>query len=99
MKTFRSIRLAPHRTAVADVSNMGQFWEINRINVPSGFRGNGYGSELLRQVCEEADYENATLRLSINPYGDLSYADLQDWYERYGFVQIDEDGTFERLPE
>ena len=104
MKSCYLIRLG-FMGAVADVSEFigddgiePDVWIINRINVPAKHRGLGYGQELLRQILEDADFEGVTLRLEINPYGDLNYHQLREWYERHGFIEM-EDGWFERQPE
>ena len=62
---------------------------LNRINVPKEFRGQGYASRLLREVCEAADREGAYIELSILPSGGLGFSQLNRWYKRYGFVDID----------
>jgi predicted GNAT family N-acyltransferase len=59
---------------------------INRINVPHKYRGQGYGRELMRQVLADADAENVHLTLQINPYGEMTFRDLQEWYTRGGFI-------------
>lgn len=87
-----------HR-AIADVSridladlddfyaNSGTFsYMINRINVPFKFRGNGYGSALLNQILADADKEGEELYLFINPYGEMTYEQLEKWYKRHGFT-------------
>lgn len=101
MKQMYCIRLG-HKLAVADLSYIGgSIWELSRINVPADYRGQGYGSELLGQVCDDADNEGVTLVLNINPYGALTYQQLQDWYERWGFVasELHGDSIFRREPE
>lgn len=98
MRTIYTIQLSPVRIAIADLMEIDGVWWINRINVPNGYRGRGHGTALLMQILEQADYEEVTLRLNINPYGDLNYHQLQSWYERYGFVQ-DEEGCFTRKPQ
>ena len=75
----------PSDIAVLDATDVGEYTEINRINVPPLHRGKGYGSKLLKEVCQKADEFGIELRLSINPYGELTYEQLLAWYERYGF--------------
>jgi predicted GNAT family N-acyltransferase len=106
MKEMYHIRLGTHRVAVADLNLMpkgmldeseAETWWIARINVPAEYRTQGHGSELLRQVLEDADCEHIRLVLEINPYGGLDYDELKSWYERHGFVQLEE-GPFVREP-
>lgn len=98
MKSCYVVELSPSRIAVADLSDFDGAWWINRINVPNGFRGRGVGASLLQQILEEADRTGVILRLNINGYGDLSNHQLQEWYERHGFVETTE-GYFERKPQ
>ena len=101
MKHLYHIRLSPTRVAVADLMELPcGCWMLTRINVPHGFRGRGHGSELLEEVLNDADAEEVTLKLTINPYGGLNYDQLQSWYERRGFqCQIDDEGpVFVRRP-
>jgi len=77
-----------HR-GIADLVRPGELtpnWTITRINIPHMYRGNGYGSALLRRILKDADLECVTLQLEVFPTGPLNYAELLAWYERYGFV-------------
>lgn len=102
MKTSYCIKLGGHWIAIADVSPVHEghhrqigipevpaCW-LNRINVPPKFRGQGCGSNLLSRVLQDADAEGILMVLMINPYGDMTYEQLKDWYERNGFETIDE---------
>lgn len=94
------------KPAIADVTAPGTFDTIpgcvvNRINVPHKHRGQGHGSTLLRQICEDADREGVSLHLCINPTGPLDYDQLEKWYRRYGFDDDPDenaDGWFVRQP-
>lgn len=69
--------------------------EISHVHTPAEHQGKGDATELLHQVCREADLTGITLVLWPQPYGDdiaLSRAQLIDWYsKRFGFVQIQPD--------
>ena len=68
--------------------------ELVKIHTPAADQGNGHATELLRQVCDEADKAGLTLVLWPRPYGDdiaLSASMLRDWYARFGFRQIQPD--------
>ena len=100
MTAHRMIEVAPDRAASLELTpplDPDDGWEINRIFVPKGFRGRGYGSELLGQVCTEADALGCRLQLWINPYGDMDYHQLVNWYGRYGFY-LAKPGLFVRQP-
>lgn len=72
-------------------------WTITRINVPQQHRGNKYGSAMLKRICADADIEGAALYLFVSPSGGLNFAQLTDWYKRYGFERI-LTGYMRRLP-
>ena len=70
--------------------------------MPISHRGNGYGSELLDRILADADAEDVILRLNIDPYGDMTFDQLREWYGRNGFKRVrfaDEPDTFARVPE
>lgn len=56
--------------------------EISEFNVPEAFRGNGEGSELLKDVCEQADEKNILLVIIADTER------LMKYYERFGFIAI-----------
>lgn len=91
MKSIFTIRLGTIKLAIADVywDSSRQHWMISRINVPKEFRGLGYGSNLLRQICAEADQDQAVLALGISPSDGLTFRQLETWYRRHGFVPVD----------
>jgi GNAT superfamily N-acetyltransferase len=91
MNTIFSIRLSPIKLAIADIYfDAGQqHWMIARINVPKEFRGLGHGSSLLRQICAEADQNQAVLALGISPSDGFTFRQLDTWYRRYGFNPVD----------
>jgi hypothetical protein len=53
------------------------------------FPKRGYGSKMLRQVCELADRHQVFIKLKIAPLGrkpyPLSAVQLREWYHRHGF--------------
>lgn len=61
---------------------------ISRINVPREIRGNGYGSQLLKIIIEDADKESETLCLLPVASDGLDRTQLIEWYERYGFDYV-----------
>lgn len=60
-------------------------WCISRINVPAEHRGEGHGSAMLRMILRDADAEQVTLWLEVQPSGPLDRQQLTAWYKRYGF--------------
>jgi GNAT superfamily N-acetyltransferase len=66
-----------------------------------GQRGQGHAGRLLARVLEDADHEGVTLCLSLDPDGSegaLARDALRSFYERRGFVLIEE-GAMARLPQ
>jgi len=84
--------------AFLDITDMGEAWIINRVNVPKKHRGKGIGRALMQKCLADADAEGVTLQLDINPYGEMSYTELRAWYERLGFIQKYKNGPFIRKP-
>lgn len=65
---------------------------LTSVEVHRQFRGNGYASALMKQVCEDADIECVTLYLSVIPDGTgLSERVLTDWYGKLGFRPFGDD--------
>lgn len=58
---------------------------ITRINVPEKVRGQGWGSNLLRMICSDANQEGVVLEVHPTPSGGLNMTQLLRWYRRYGF--------------
>jgi len=56
--------------------------EITEFFVPEEFRGNGEGTELLKDVCDQADAEHILLLLIADTEKMAMY------YGRFGFVAI-----------
>lgn len=62
-------------------------WLLTGVDVANNERGKGVARELLRRVLADADEENVTLYLSIEPDGTgLDEDQLRDWYHRLGFI-------------
>ena len=53
------------------------------------FPKRGYGSKMLRQICELADRHQVFIKLKVAPLGQkpypLSAVQLREWYHRHGF--------------
>lgn len=79
------------RPAIADLVHQPghtkgmEVFLLTRINVPEEARGRGYGSHLLRRICEQANREGVVLEVHPTPSGGLNMTELLRWYRRYGF--------------
>lgn len=80
----------------AELSHVGDAYELNRI-ITRKNRGQGYGSKLLKAICQDADKEGCVLRLGINSYGAMSEDHLRLWYGRNGFFHS-KNGVYVRMP-
>lgn len=102
MKSGYYHRISSTALAVLDCCPYGEKGVIiTRINVPTPYRGRGYASMLLREVCRDADAEGINLFLEIVPSNDgtgtgLDYAALEGWYRRHGFRPVDNGPVFKR---
>ena len=62
------------------------------VNLHSRDRGRGHAKALLRKVCDYADENDITMRLTVQAYSPpdrgLTNAQLEVLYSRYGFVRV-----------
>lgn len=68
---------------------------VSRVIVSAEYRGQGYARQLMQEVLRDADAAGVTLLLEINPYGDMTYEQLESWYMRLGFCK-DGSGVYRR---
>lgn len=61
------------------------FW-FARLNVPPAIRRMKFATRLMESVAQWADSEGVHILLGINPYGDLNFEQLVNFYVRFGFV-------------
>ncbi|MEV5883094.1 GNAT family N-acetyltransferase [Streptomyces sp. NPDC052020] len=74
---------------------------LTEVAVWPEFRGRGWGSEILKEVCADADTDDVTLMLSFDPGPNgLSAEAMLSWYERYGFIRaLNDPDVMIRLPQ
>jgi hypothetical protein len=71
------------------------FW-FARIKAMTESQGDG--TFLMKKLCEHADALGATIINAINPYGRMNLAELQEWFQKFGFKLISE-GLVIRKPQ
>lgn len=65
----------------------GHLRELTHLQ--SGERSKGHARELMRQIFEEADKDEITLMVMVEPYDSgLDAQQLEDWYTRMGFFEL-----------
>lgn len=71
--------------------------QVNRLLVPEQCRRKGIGTALMEEFIGYIDHNHLSAELSINPYGEMTYEQLQKFYGKYGFVADEEiEGLFVR---
>jgi hypothetical protein len=63
-------------------------YELSRIVIPEGERGEGMGTEVMQDMIDMADEQGA--RISLTPdvsFGGTSVARLKKFYKQFGFVE------------
>lgn len=70
--------------------HLSEVREVVDVQTDEDARRQGYATQLLQAVCEDADIERTVLILTPKPFkdGPMEEAALSAWYERFGFVQI-----------
>lgn len=67
---------------------MDRVREVVRVWTAEDHRRQGYATELIQAVCDEADILGVVLMLQPLPFGEgLSKDKLMAWYSRFGFVK------------
>ena len=67
-------------------------WDFNRLIVHRTMRGKGYASMLVDKVVEFCQENKLDLQCGINPYGDMDFKQLKDFYIRHGFQETEHEG-------
>ena len=62
--------------------------EITSVRVPESERGKGWGTALMNYVTTAADRHAVALLLEVKSEGAMSDAQLERFYERFGFQRF-----------
>lgn len=70
-------------------NSIERVYYFNRIFVNPKYRNQGIGKELLLRMLDCVRKYNYPICCDINPYGDLTYEQLRNWYMSFGFKEYD----------
>lgn len=75
--------------------------ELVRVWTDPEARKQGFATELLKSICEDADIEGRVLMLNPKTFGRVGLENLVPWYERFGFMVIQDKYTvlMARMPQ
>lgn len=62
--------------------------EVSSVHCATSDRRKGYATELMKEICADADARKMILVLMVQHYGagtQMSNPQLTEWYERFGF--------------
>ena len=62
--------------------------ELVRVWTDPDQRKQGYATELVKAICNEADITGTVLMLQPKTFGRVGLQDLAPWYARFGFAVI-----------
>ena len=62
--------------------------ELVRVWTDPEARKQGFATELVKAICNDADIEGRVLMLNPKTFGRVGLENLAPWYERFGFVTI-----------
>ena len=62
--------------------------ELVRVWTDPEARKQGFATELIKSICEDADIEGRVLMLNPKTFGRVGLENLVPWYERFGFAII-----------
>ena len=62
--------------------------EVVRVWTDPEHRKEGFATELMKSIIEDADIEGRVLLLSPKTFGRVGLENLGSWYERFGFMNI-----------
>ena len=81
-------RLGDHKAAALDLTRLPEGWLLTRVQVPHEYRGQGVARQMMAEVLDWADQHDYVLYVVPSPYSDspMNRDQLQEWYERCGFV-------------
>jgi GNAT superfamily N-acetyltransferase len=92
-EAVRSLRLNYGFEKLIAVQRDG-FLELQILVLPEAMRGKGRGSRFMTEFCAEADRFGQVLAAYPDSHDPAMKARLKLWYQRYGFVESEDDGPY-----
>ena len=68
-------------------------WFFNRLVVHKNLRGKGLGTALIKKIVDFCKSNNISLINGMNPYGDLDFDQLKQFYLNHGFIETHQEDT------
>lgn len=85
---FTRLDYTDYYHGVAGIEFSSSLFYVNRVNVPMGYRGRGFGSQVLQKMLDYSDEQGLHLILDVVPSGEeMGLRELIEWYERHGFIR------------
>lgn len=78
----------------ASCSAIKDEWYFNRLFVHPKYRNKKYGTKLLTELLKIVKEKNTVLHMDINPYGEMSYQQLEAFYLKHGFIKYNKGNYF-----
>jgi len=91
------IDLSTLESVIPITDRLKQWFYFNRLFVNHRIRKQGLGTKLMEEVIQWADENKYNIYLEINPYGEMGMNDLINFYEKFGFTQINDTNTMIRI--
>lgn len=74
--------------------------EVVRVWTDPEARKQGFATELLKDICNDADIDGRVLMLNPKVFGRVGLESLEPWYQRFGFKVIQKSPVLmARMPE
>lgn len=77
---------------LSEFNNVDKVYFFSRLNVPEKLRGQGLGHLLMKKTIDFCYENNAMLINTVNPYGDMTLSQLNQFYQTSGMKLVNKAG-------
>lgn len=91
MRSVYKNRYSKAEIVPAQVDGAEGVLELVRLNTISSHRKRGYATQLMQRIVDDADMSYRVLMLRPEPYGLTGITDLVHYYQKFGFIVIQDD--------